>query len=196
MLRGRNVSQGFRNLDMVDLEEVFSMRALVMRCSGDVAWSEPRSRQGESLGDLQREANNLEVETRGWKLLLAGPKMLLEESVGFPSPPRRMSEPMVVPSKVSGDESTRTLWSGGSTRPWFSLKSSRTQSMLWRARRARQRHHQENVDRQEEKGTIHQRAHWQVHFGQAAQGSVGFGCRKLLKNLREAPKGSAGGHQE
>ena len=63
----RNVSQGLQSLDMVDLEEVFSVRVLVMRSVPKLLRGAYRGTVKVSLEEIckGRAANNLEVETRG-----------------------------------------------------------------------------------------------------------------------------------
>ena len=71
--------RGLESLDMVDIAEVFSVRAVVMK-------SVPRFLAGAFRGALKaglqeickgRAANNVVVEERGWKLFLLIPRLLL-----------------------------------------------------------------------------------------------------------------------
>ena len=64
---------------MVDLEEVFSVRALVMRTVPKLLRGAYRGAVKMSLEQIckGRATNNLEVETRGWKLFLLIPRLLL-----------------------------------------------------------------------------------------------------------------------
>ena len=70
-----SVTFGLESLDAVNLESVFEIRGLVMK-------SVPKFMRGAIKTSLQailrrRERNDIEVETRGWKLLMLIPRLLL-----------------------------------------------------------------------------------------------------------------------
>ena len=75
----RSMAAGFESLDMVDLERVFEVRALVMKSvpgfmKGAVAGAMKISLEEIRKGQL---ASNVETTTRGWKLFMLLPRMLL-----------------------------------------------------------------------------------------------------------------------
>ena len=56
-----------------------------------------------------------------------------------------------------------------------------------------ERHHQEDVDRQAEKATIHHKVHGQGCFGQVVQSSSEFGCRQVVEEFERGLEGVGGG---
>ena len=76
----RSMAAGFESLDMVDLERVFEVRALVMKSVPGFMKGAFRGALKISLEEIIRKgqlASNVETTTRGWKLFMLLPRMLL-----------------------------------------------------------------------------------------------------------------------
>ena len=75
----RAMAAGFRSLDEVNLEDVFEVRALVMKSIPKFLRGVFRGALKVSLQEIVRgqQRNDSEAESRGWKLFLLLPRMLL-----------------------------------------------------------------------------------------------------------------------
>ena len=75
----RSMATGFESLDMVDLERVFEVRALVMESVPGFMKGAFRGAMKISLEEIKKGqlASNVETTTRGWKLFMLLPRMLL-----------------------------------------------------------------------------------------------------------------------
>ena len=75
----RSMATGFESLDMVDLEKVFEVRALVMKSVPGFMKGAFRGALKISLEEIRKGqvARNAETTTRGWKLFMLLPRMLL-----------------------------------------------------------------------------------------------------------------------
>ena len=91
----RTMSQGFASLDCVNLEEVFQVRALVMKTVPMFMRGAFRTALKVGLEEMNggHSTGNEEVSTRGWKLFLLLPRMLLYRPPrGGLIPRRRLEE--------------------------------------------------------------------------------------------------------
>ena len=81
------VHQGFRNLDCVDLVNVFEVRLLVMNTITAFLQGAYKNALKASLQEIRRgqERRNRSVEIRGWKLFLVLPRILLHNPQGVGS---------------------------------------------------------------------------------------------------------------
>ena len=75
----RSMATGFESLDMVDFERVFEVRALVMKSVPGFMKGAFRGAMKISLEEIKKGqlASNVETTTRGWKLFMLLPRMLL-----------------------------------------------------------------------------------------------------------------------
>ena len=75
----RSMATGFESLDMVDLERVFEVRALVMKSVPRIHERGISRRHEDQFGGIRKGqlASNVETTTRGWKLFMLLPRMLL-----------------------------------------------------------------------------------------------------------------------
>ena len=91
------MATGFESLDMVDLERVFEVRALVMK-SVPGFMGAFRGAMKIGLEEIKKGqlASNVETTTRGWKLFVLLPRMLLQTT------PRRTYSAQEVRRKVGG----------------------------------------------------------------------------------------------
>ena len=75
----RSMATGFESSDMVDLKRVFEVRALVMKSVPGFMKGAFRGAMKISLEEIKKGqlASNVETTTRGWKLFMLLPRMLL-----------------------------------------------------------------------------------------------------------------------
>ena len=75
----RSMATGFESLDVVDLEKVFEVRALVMKSVPGFMKGAFRGALKISLEEIRKGqvTRNAETTTRGWKLFMLLPRMLL-----------------------------------------------------------------------------------------------------------------------
>ena len=99
---------GFRSLDEVNMEDTFEARALVMKAIPKFVKAVFRSAIKVSLQAIARgrEMNDVVVETRGWKLFLLLPRLILSRPPrGGVIPRGRLQERMARFSSRSGGPS-------------------------------------------------------------------------------------------